>query len=126
MDRKYNFDSIDEIYPYTYKSICLQHLIGLHCICFAKSQLKERINVINTNAIKTGLFGAFGNKGYITLTIKYNNKSTISFAVGHLEAGKNSNEERIETLNNYIENKFKNSDFWIILGDLYFQNRYFL
>jgi hypothetical protein len=47
------------------------------------------------NANKIGLFGTLGNKGYITFTINYNNNCLISFEVGHLEAGKNSNQERI-------------------------------
>jgi hypothetical protein len=51
----------------------------------------------------------------------------ISFAVGHLEAGKKSNQERINTLKQILEtktynqNKFKNSNYWIILGDLNFR-----
>ena len=71
-----------------------------------------------------------GNKGYVTFTLEYNFKYLISFAVGHLEAGKSSNQERIETLRQILErkinnkqshNKFKNSDYWLILGDLNFR-----
>ena len=70
--------------------------------------------------MKTGLVGTLRNKGYLNLTLNYYNK-IISFAVGHLEAGQNSNQERIETLkqildtkiNNYNENKFRNSYYFI-------------
>ena len=120
--------TLNDIYPYTYKKSCVIHLVGIYCICFTKTQLKEKINVINTNAIKTGLFGTLGNKGYVTLSLKYMN-NILSFAVAHLEAGKNKNQERIDTLkqildtsiNNYSDFKFRNSDYWIILGDLNFR-----
>ena len=121
--------TLNNIYPYTYKKCIVLHLIGVYLICFIKSQLQERIDIINKNVIKTGLFGTLGNKGYITLTLRYKKNYIISFAVGHFEAGQDSNEERIDTLmkildaniNNYNENKFRNSDFWIILGDLNFR-----
>ena len=121
--------TLNDIYPYTYKKSSILHLIGIYCICFIKSQYKDKIDIFNTNIIKTGLFGNLGNKGYITLSIKYDKKYIISFAVCHLEAGQNSIDERIDTLkqildtkiNNYSEQKFKNSDYWIVLGDLNFR-----
>ena len=120
--------TLNDIYPYTYKKSCVIHLVGIYCICFTKTKLKEKINVINTNVIKTGLLGTLGNKGYVTLSLKYMN-NILSFAVAHLEAGKNNNQERIDTLkqildtsiNNYSDFKFRNSDYWIILGDLNFR-----
>ena len=120
--------TLNDIYPFIYKKFCLLHLIGIYCICFTKSQLKEKINLINTNVIKTGLFGTLGNKGYLTFSLKYMN-NIISFAIAHLEAGKSNCQERIDTLkqildtkiNNYSDFRFRNSDYWIILGDLNFR-----
>ena len=120
--------TIDHLFPYTYKLSAILHLIGLYCICFTKSQLKHKIKIVDTNVIKTGLFGTLGNKGYITLSIKYNNKIFISFAISHFEAGTNSNEERIDTLkqilntkNEYNGERFRKADFYFVLGDLNFR-----
>jgi hypothetical protein len=70
-------------------------LVAIYCIYFTKSQLKDKIEIVNTNVKKTVLFGTLVNKGYVTLTINYNNNFLISFAVLDTEAGKNSNQERI-------------------------------
>ena len=119
--------TLNEIYPNTYKKSTVLNLIGIYCICFTKKQLKDKIDVVNTNIIKTGLFGTLGNKGYITFTLNYNSNCLISFAIGHLEAGQNSNQDRIDTLKQILEtkihnqNKFKDSNYWIILGDLNFR-----
>ena len=119
--------TLNELYPNTYKKSTVLHLIGIFCICFTKKQLKDKIGIVNTNIIKTGLFGTLGNKGYITFTLNYNSNFLISFAIGHLEAGQNSNQDRIDTLKQILEtkihnqDKFKNSNYWIILGDLNFR-----
>ena len=126
---------INSLFPYTFKQISIQHLIGIYSICFVQSYLKENIDIINTKVVKTGLFGTLGNKGYMTLNIRLFKSFDISFAVGHLEAGKSSNDQRISTLKQILETrmgkgqefgeergkKFKNSDIWIILGDLNFR-----
>ena len=128
--------TVNSIYPYTFEKISTQNLVGIYCLCLAQSHLKDRIEIIGKNVIKTGFFGTLGNKGYLTLNLKLFKSIEISFAVGHLEAGKDSNEQRIaglkQILNTKIndyenddipngEKKFKNSDFWIILGDLNFR-----
>ena len=129
--------TINLIYPYTFKEISSQSLVGIYCICLAQSHLKNKIEIIDKNVVKTGLFGTLGNKGYLTLNLKLFKSIDISFAVAHLEAGQNSNDQRIYTLKQILNTKigdkgddsinndgkkFKNSDFWIILGDLNFRN----
>ena len=118
---------LNKVFPNTYKKSAVLNLIGIFCICFTKNHLKQKIKIVDTNVIKTGLFGTLGNKGYVNFTIKYSN-ILISFAVAHFEAGESSNEERIDTLksilgtkNNFNHQKFKNSDFWFIIGDLNFR-----
>ena len=128
--------TLNSIFPYTFKKISVQNLVGIYYICLAQSHLKDKIEIIGKNVIKTGLFGTLGNKGYLTLNLKLFKNTEISFAVGHLEAGKNSNDQRISTLKQILNTKigdqesdddsnegkkFKNSDFWIILGDLNFR-----
>ena len=121
--------TINELYPHIYTQFISLDLIGIFCICFIKTQLKDKIELISKNVIKTGLFGTLGNKGYVTFSLRYNNENIISIAHGHLEAGQNTNKARIDTLkqildtkiNNFDEIRFRNSDFWIILGDLNFR-----
>ena len=122
--------TINSIYPYTFKQITVLNLVGIYCLILAQSHLKEDIEILDTKVVKTGLFGTLGNKGYLIANLRLFKKIEISFAVGHLEAGENSNDERISTLKqilstelegNYGNKIFKNSDFWIILGDLNFR-----
>ena len=122
--------TINCIYPYTFKQITVLNLVGIYCLILAQSHLKEDIEILDTKVVKTGLFGTLGNKGYLIANLRLFKKIEISFAVGHLEAGENSNDERISTLKqilstelegNYGNKIFKNSDFWVILGDLNFR-----
>ena len=119
--------TINSIYPYTFKQISILNLVGIYCIILAQSHLKEDIAILDTKVVKTGLFGTLGNKGYLIANLRLFKKIEISFAVAHLEAGKDSNDERISTLKQILNTEleggkiFKNSDFWIILGDLNFR-----
>ena len=121
--------TINSLYPYTFKQISTLNLVGIYCIIFAQSHLKEDIEITETKVVKTGLFGTLGNKGYLISNLKIFKSIEISFAVGHFEAGQNSNDERISTLKQILNTKyekggnkkFKNSDIWIILGDMNFR-----
>ena len=120
-------NTLEDIYPHTYKLSSILHLIGLFSICFTKIELGEKVNLVDTSVIKTGLFGTLGNKGYVSLSLSYSN-ILISFVIAHFEAGKGSNQERINTLKQILESKnefnyqkFKKSDFWFIMGDLNFR-----
>ena len=81
--------TINSIYPSTFKQISVQNLVGIFCLCLVKSYLKDKIEILDSKVVKTGLFGTLGNKGYLTLNLKLFKNTDISFAVGHLEAGKN-------------------------------------
>ena len=120
-------NTLEDIYPHTYIQSSILHLVGLFCICFTKIDLGDKLKIVDSSIIKTGLFGTLGNKGYVNLSLSYNN-ILISFAIAHFEAGKGSNQERINTLKQILESKnefnyqkFKKSDFWFIMGDLNFR-----
>ena len=83
---------------------------------------------INLSQDKTGKFN-LGNKGFFTFSFIYQEK-VFSIASGHFESGLEKNNKRIETLKGILNKdilvidkiqKFKESDFWIILGDLNFR-----
>ena len=113
-----------------YIPIKVLDLIGIYFICFIKYEYKEKISIIDFNITKTGFSGKCGNKGFITMTLKYSD-NFISIASGHLEAGEENNKKRIENLVQLLntkincgENKifnFKDIDFWFILGDMNFR-----
>ena len=63
--------TINLIYPYTFKEISSLNLVGIYCLCLAQSHLKNKIEIIDKNVIKTGLFGTLGNKGYLTLNLNF-------------------------------------------------------
>ena len=71
-----------------------------------------------------------GNKGFFTIFLKCYDK-IVSVGSGHFEAGQSYNSERVDTLIQLLNNplnikkdgytSFKDSDYWIILGDLNFR-----
>ena len=102
-------------------------LVGILLLFFVKKEISEKIINIKMNTIKTGLFGALGNKGSCNIKFEYSRKS-FAFSVGHLSDGETSNKSRIKQLNKIINNnidndivKFSNNDFWFIFGDLNFR-----
>ena len=122
---------IEQLYTNSvYIPIKILDLVGIYFICFVKYEYKNKLSIIDFNLTKTGFDGNFGNRGFITMTLKYNN-NYISVASVHLEAGEENNKKRIENLKqilntkiNFGQNnisKFKDVDFWIILGDTNFR-----
>ena len=96
---------INDIYPNIYNKFTFLNLVGIYRIYFTKSQIKDKIEIVNTNINKTGLFGTLGNKGYITFTTNYNNNCLISFTVWHIAAGKNPYQEKLYNLKQILETK---------------------
>ena len=122
---------IEKLYSNSiYIPLKILDLVGIYFICFIKYEYKPKLNIIDFNITKTGFDGKFGNKGFITMTLKYYD-NYISLATGHFEAGENNNQKRIENLRQllnkeinlgeYKKNNFKNADFWIFLGDSNFR-----
>ena len=99
--------TINSIYPYTFKQITVLNLVGIYCLILVQSHLKEDIEILDTKVVKTGLFGTLGNKGYLIANLRLFKKIEISFAVGHLEAGENSNDERISTLKQILSTELE-------------------
>ena len=113
-----------------YIPIKVLDLVGIYFICFIKYEYKNKLSLIDFNITKTGFEGNFGNKGFITMTLKYND-NYITVASGHLEAGEQNNKKRFDNLKQILNTKihfgennitnFKDVDFWIILGDMNFR-----
>ena len=108
-------------------------IVGVYVILFVKNALSSEIIA---NDIKKNKKGKpdFGINDFLAIYFKYKDK-IFSFASGHLKAGFENNHIRIETLKKILNkdimvesniiNKFKYSDFWIILGDLNFSLKLF-
>ena len=112
-----------------YINICNPKLGGLYVMILMKKDLRSKMLFKGFSEYKIGKFSS-KNNGFLIFTFKYNDK-IFSIASGHLESGFNDNEIRIQTLKEIlikditveskIFNRFKDSDFWIILGDLNFR-----
>ena len=103
-------------------------IVGVYVILFVKNALSSEIITNDINKNKKGK-PDFGIKDFLAIYFKYKDK-IFSFASGHLKAGLENNHIRIRTLEEILNrdikvesktiNKFNNSNFWIILGDLNF------
>ena len=122
---------IENIYLNTvYYPIKILDLVGIYFVCFIKYEYKTKINLIEFKKTKTGFDGRYGNKGFITMCLQYND-NYISVGTGHFEAREENNKRRMENLKELLntkinlgENKiynFKDADFWIFLGDTNFR-----
>ena len=113
-----------------YVPVKILDLVGIYFACFVKYEYKSLINFVNYSITKTGFNGKYGNKGFVTMTLKYYD-NYISATSGHLEAGPENNKKRFEDLKqvlkteiNFGENKkirFKDIDYWFFLGDSNFR-----
>lgn len=113
-----------------YEVIFCNNLVGLLMICFVRNELVNHIKEVQTDVVKTGFFGAFGNKGNIILRFKINNKN-FAFAAAHFCSGQDKNSSRMKELTEILHNPitikknstmlFKNHDFAFVLGDLNFR-----
>ena len=104
-------------------------LVGLFFILLVKQDVLGNIVFNDISEDKKGKF-SFGNKGFLTFSFKYMEK-IFSMAACHLESGGDKNAQRIKTLKEILNkdikvdsdkiHKFKEADFWIILGDFNFR-----
>ena len=106
-----------------------ENLVGIYFLFFVKTSELAKIQNINKSVVKAGLFNKLGNKGYIIIEFKYNNK-TFAFCTGHLEAGeKDKNyQSRVDQLvdilkykNNKSPNRIFQNDFYFLFGDMNFR-----
>ena len=115
--------------------IPLKHIdiLGTVFISFIKHEYRDKMYIIDVTIQKNDERCPdikLKDKGFITLTIKYYN-NYISFASAYLNSGMKNNKYRFlnlkqilnTTINlNYNEKiEFKESNYWIILGDLNFR-----
>ena len=122
---------IENIYSnIIYYPIKVLDIVGIYFICFAKYEHKPKINLIDFKTTKTGFDGKYGNKGFITMCLQYQDNYIVAGS-GHLEAGEENNKKRMENLKELLNTKinlgdnkiynFKDIDFWIFLGDANFR-----
>ena len=114
---------------YNYTLQYRENMVGVLFLIFVKSSELKNIKNMKKSIIKAGFMKALGNKGYIIYEFKYKGK-TFSFGTGHLTAGENDKnyKERtnllIEFLNHKCDknsNKFHESDFYFLFGDMNFR-----
>ena len=113
-----------------YSPLKILNLVGIYLIVLLKEDLKKNVFLLEHNITKTGMYGTLGNKGFFTITLQIYDK-ILSIGSGHLEAGQGKNKERIGTLIQILNKNiniqedefisFKDTDYWIILGDLNFR-----
>ena len=113
-----------------YSPLKILNLVGIYLIVLLKEDLKRNVFLLEHNITKTGMYGTLGNKGFFTITLQIFDK-ILSIGSGHLEAGQGKNKERIDTLIRILNKNiniqedefisFKDTDYWIILGDLNFR-----
>ena len=104
-------------------------LVGIYIVLFIKKDIISEILFNDISEDKKGKFN-LGNKGFFTFSFQYKDK-IFSIASGHLDSGNKKNEKRIKTLGEILNkdikvesktiHKFKDADFWVILGDLNFR-----
>ena len=114
---------------YNYTLQYKENLVGILFLFFVKTSEARNIIKIKKSIVKAGFLNKLGNKGYILFEFTYNNKK-FSFCTGHLTAGekyKNFTDRLnllIDILNHKNEkdqNKFFQSDFYFLFGDMNFR-----
>lgn len=105
--------------------------LGNCFISFIKYDLKTKIQLMDSKIIKSGIEpGNKGDKGFISLTFKYNG-NYLSIASAYFNSNIFNNNYRLKLLKQLLNTKinvgmngefaFKESQYWIILGDLNFR-----
>jgi len=103
-------------------------LVGIFIAIFAKEEIYENITNIDTQIVRTGIFGTFGNKGSCIVRFNYFDTS-LAFSCGHFASGDN-HQSRIHELEdvfnrtlkeNKRDMKVKEHDFAFVFGDLNFR-----
>lgn len=129
-----------------YIIIKTMELVGILMFVIVKKKHYSNIKNISFLTIKTGSMGYLGNKGSVIYRFELNGKS-FAFSSGHYAAGQNEYKNRINELNDVLNSdiasiehsastknntninininndkkKFRNHDYWFILGDLNFR-----
>ena len=103
-----------------YEMLSSVTLAAIHIIIFVKKNIRNNINAINYNSVKTGVYNYLGNKGAVGIWFTLININ-IMFINSHLAAGyyylkkRNNN---FEYIMNNIHPNYLNVDFIVFMGDL--------
>lgn len=81
-------------------------LVGILLIIFIKEHLRDRLNNLDVDVVKTGLAGTLGNKGAVVM--KFNiDDSSLCFINCHMEAGGKQNNVRLANLIDFHQKAFQ-------------------
>ena len=121
---------LQNVYPNcVYSKLECVDFLGNCFLSFIKSELKDKIIFKNFNIFKNIIEpGNKGDKGFIHLVFQYKGNN-ISVSSTFLNSKCQKNNKNLDQLNQILNTKinigneltFKDSDFWIILGDLNFK-----
>jgi len=113
-----------------------QNLVGILMLIFAKSRIINRIKRVESDIVKTGLGGNFGNKGGAVIRM-YIDDTSLCFINCHLESGNKANNTRLsnivdihqkafqqEGVGRRREERIMNLDYKFLIGDMNFRLDY--
>ncbi len=83
-----------------------QQLVGILILVFARSEIKHKINRVETDVVKTGLGGNLGNKGAAIVKM-YVNDTSFCFINCHLESGTKANNTRLSNISDIHQKAFQ-------------------
>lgn len=89
-----------------YILVSARELVGLLVLVFVKSNLSNRIQHVDTEKVKTGLSGNFGNKGAVLVKLNFDDTS-LCFVNCHLEHDAKNLNERTNSLNDIHQKAFQ-------------------
>ena len=71
-----------------------RNLVGIQLFLFVKESIRDRVQKLDTDLVKTGMAGALGNKGGVVIKF-FIDDSSFAITNVHLEAGSGSNSSRL-------------------------------
>ena len=89
-----------------YIMVSARELVGLLVLVFVKQSHSNRIQHVDTEKVKTGLSGNFGNKGAVLVKLNYDDTS-LCFVNCHLEHDAKNLSERTNSLNDIHQKAFQ-------------------
>uniref|UniRef100_A0A0G4IDV9 Inositol polyphosphate-related phosphatase domain-containing protein n=1 Tax=Chromera velia CCMP2878 TaxID=1169474 RepID=A0A0G4IDV9_9ALVE len=89
-----------------YKKVEEVSMVGLHLLIFAKDETVNLVRDVKADFVKTGWYGALGNKGAVRVRLLLGEQS-LCFLNVHLPSGQNAAEERLAAFRRIWEEKIK-------------------
>lgn len=83
-----------------------RNLVGIQLYLFVKDKIRERVQKVDTDLVKTGMSGTFGNKGGVVIKFCIDD-SSFAIVNAHLEHGTSNNAFRLMNLIDIHERAFQ-------------------